>query len=429
MSSGLAGSNSNPDRKGLTLAETMITLGIMAMLLSLGILSFRAPTSNAGSQGVAQTIAGQLMQARRRAISQHSTVALVIPSAGGISAYSQSILVLSGDAGPKTTQVINLAKEFPGAYAAVGVWDSPTPPTVDAPVQQNSPRSRFDISGWLSAAGSGYQPKDYVVAFTSDGKVMTNDLPWMDNQLHIVACSGVDFSSAASVPGTRRSGAHKVNLFQFNSVYQPNTVTITQEGAIWVTPGLVQANPGVVKNAPVNSAIPAAAGPTLGGAPNAPPVVVGIESFPKSVTPGTSTVLLPATGFVTLEIRVTDPTPGDQLCCRFESDPVGGGQAGTFSQGSGFVRMNWDPRDTGPGYPSGCWKATWVWTPPGRPGAYSTKDFEITGEVIDSHGAIVPFGTSTSPIVLRVLSQGDVIFSAQYQGRRQLFRIDRKSVV
>jgi type II secretory pathway pseudopilin PulG len=413
-------------RRGVSLIETIFAMALVGLVLSLGILQFRAPVTGAGSKSVAQVLAAQLISARKRAMSQHTNVAVVVPAALGTRPYAQSIFLMDGDAAPHVRQVINLARDFPRSYVAVGTWDRAQAATVDAPVQRSAFGSEFNLTAWLNGATAGYQAKDYVIAFTPDGKVNTNDLPWVGGQLQLVACSGLDFRAAGGVPGTPDTGAHTAEKFELFNVYQPHTVVVSQEGSVSVVAGLIGANPPALSNTPVLASIPPAAAPVLNGPANEAPEMIGVEAFPQAeaLVPGGYSAVIPATGFVTLVVRVKDEDAGDRLCCKFKAtDASGGADAGTFSQGTGFVRMNWDPKDQG-----GCWKATWVWTPPGRPtdtrfAPPDGSEFRIEGEVVDAHGASTTFGGGANVISLQVVNRANVVFSADYQGRRQLFRM------
>lgn len=413
--------------KGFSLVETLFALGLVVLIFALGILNLRNPTSGAGSKGVAQLLAAQLTDARQRALSQHTTVAVVVPSASGSRPYADGLYAMAGDSAPRIYRAINLAREFPRAYVAVASWAGPaTPATVDSPIRQSSPSSRFDLATWLSGA-DGYQARDFVICFTPDGKVHTNDLPWTNGQLRLVTCSGLEFQST-TFGGTPVTGSNTAGQFELTRVYQAHTVTVTQEGSVWTSPGLVEATPTVMALTPVSSAVPPASAPNLTASANHNPTVLRVEAFPvaDSAVPGGYNSIIPPNGFVTLVVRVLDEDAGDPLCCKFSASAVGGGASGTFSQGSDFVRMNWDPQDTGAGYPNGCWKATWVWTPPDDPqdpryDPPTGSVFEITGEVIDSHGGSVTFGGGAGVISLQVVNRGKVVFSARYQGRQQLF--------
>lgn len=421
---------SRTQERGVSLIETVFAMALVGLVLSMGILQFRTPTTAAGSKSLAQVVAAQLISARKRAISQHTTVAVVIPAAGGTRPHAQSLFLMDGDSAPKVRQVINLERDFPRSYIAVGTWDRAQAATLDAPVQRSAFGSGFQMLEWLKGAEAGYVAKDYVIAFTPDGKVNSNDLPWAGGQLQLVASSGLDFRSAATPTGTARAGAHSATTYELFSVYQPHTISISQEGTVTVIPGLAGANPPALSTTPVLSAVPPAAAPVLNGPPNKSPVLLGVEAFPQAETliPGGYSAVIPASGFVTLVVRVADENAGDRVCCRFSATDVGGGDGGNFSQGSGFVRMNWDPNDRNPAYPTGCWKATWVWTPPGRPNDNrylppNGSEFRIEGEVIDAHGGSVTFGGGANVISLQVVNRANVVFSALYQNRRQLFRM------
>lgn len=413
-------------RRGVSLIETIFAMALVGLVLSLGILQFRAPVSGAGSKSVAQVLAAQLISARKRAMSQHTNVAVVVPSALGSRPYAQSMFLMDGDSAPQVRQVINLARDFPRSYLAVGTWDRAQPGTMDAPVQRSAYGSEFNMTAWLDGAAAGYQAKDYVIAFTPDGKVNTNDLPWVGGQLQLVACSGLDFRAGGTLPGTPDAGPHTAANFELFNVYQPHTVVVTQEGSVSVIAGLIGANAPALSNTPVLATVPPAAAPVLSGPPNQAPEMIAVEAFPQAETliPGGYSAVIPATGFVTLVVRVKDEDAGDRLCCKFSAtDASGGADGGTFSQGNGFVRMNWDPKDQG-----GCWKATWVWTPPGRPtdtrfAPPDGSEFRIQGEVVDAHGASTTFGGGANVISLQVVNRANVVFSADYQGRRQLFRM------
>ena len=424
---------------GVTLAETLITLSILVIVMSLGILQFRAPIDSAGAQGMAQAFAAQLTAARKRAMSQHTTVAVCLPSAAGTRPHSQAFYVLEGNEAPTVTQVFNLGSDFPNSYLVSGVWGTAANVTLNPPQGYSSDTGpNMNLANWLGAPNTNYGYRDYTIAFTYDGKVQTNDLPWVGGQLQILACSGCTWGSALSIPGTPKAGGNSAVNFALSDLYEANTICISETGNIWITPGAVQANAGVISATPQTPGPPAAP-PVVGGTPNTAPTILSVTTVPVQ-SAGNYTAVIPASGYVTFVIRALDSDPNEHLSCSLSAistNTANISSGGNFSQNPGAVRMYWDPTDCNTtGYPNGCWKAVWVWAPPGSPTDpnYSPPgfDFKITGSVTDDHGVSASFGGTSvvtngppaSALGVHVVNEGHLVFSAAYAGTTQLFRMD-----
>lgn len=405
---------SQPQR-GVTMVEILVVLSIFAVMIGGVVLNLRQPQASATSAALAQVVAQELRAARRLAQNQGTPVAVVFPSAAATRGHSQSLYILEGWPHPKVSRVHNYKGDFPMGYLFVGQWA-----TSETVALAPADRPAVNLARWLTPPN-----RDYVVAFAPDGSVVTNDLPWFNGELRIVACAGLSAGPAVVPAGSAVAFGSTPGYFALTQVFQPQTVCVSREGTVSVQPGLRGASGVNIGSGTAVPNIPPAAPPSMTGGANQAPTILSVKAYPE-VCPGLPpgyTNGITSDGFLTLVVRALDPNNGDQLSTTFQ---CAGGQ---FSEVPGGSRMRFDPNDTDPVlYPAGCWKSVWIWSPPRDPVnnyAPPGTGFDITCTVTDDHGLSTSnFSDGTlARVQLLVCDLGHIFFSGLYKGQQRLFSL------
>lgn len=351
-------------RLGFTLLEVLLTMALMGLLLVLGIVAMRSPTSAASSRGLANILAEELRAARCRALKLRQPVAVVLGSSSGSQFCSQEFYTLEGETRPHVARVRFLGREFAGTYLWAGQWPGPGFSSVRG--GSGMWADRFNFGAWLSSVpwgSSGTHARDFIFCFTPSGGVFGQNVSLFDNAYHIVATAGL-----------RSAGNSLV------AVSRPYTITLTTAGAVDVHEGLTQGS-GVSDSStsPGDATISSTISSLL--APNQAPSIDAVDWSPKGLgLPAGVEATVAQDGYLTLIVKASDPN-GDPLRCTWTQT----GASGTLSSVAGD-RMEWDGSN---------WVSTWEWRPPAT--AWSTVNLTCT--VSDPAGATATGQLGASGVV------------------------------
>lgn len=382
-------------RRGLSLLELMLTIGLALILLGVAVVPRGG--KGASSQGLAQMLAEELRASRIRAMTTGKPVAVVLPTDNGNVSHSQSFYVMEGFSAPSVSRVVNFAGEFPRSSLFIGTWDL-------SPVQLRNPfllntaapplagllADGFDPAQWLPA-----NFRDFALIFTPSGGVTSNGLTNFDGDYHVLVSQGVTYSA-----GTPPAGAplpqYPIAYRRPGSVGLPWTVNISRTGSVTVSAGVTGAASVQTTAHPLDSG-PRPAPPRLSAGANQAPILVEVESRPQAV-PGTlpagAAASLGNDGHLTLRVRAKDPD-GDTLWLKWACS------AGKLSGGIQETRME-------PGElinKERIWEGQWEWVPPA--GNWSAAD--LTFQVSDRRGGLVTGNLGSSPRVAQ-LAPGKLAF-------------------
>lgn len=262
----------------------LVTGGILVALVGFAAFNPSPPKSKAGTEGLAQRVAAELVRARQRALATHSVVAVGFASAGGSRPHSQALYVLEGE-NPRLVRVLDLSREFPGVYLSVGHYPSLSAwqPGGVLPGQSTN---QFDLAAWPDPT-----PQDKKLFFTAAGTTLSR-LPRLDGNYQLVVSQGVSYSPF---------NLFGESLFSLTQVHKPATVQVSPLGHIATEYALPEVGPGVVSVAPVPLAAPPAPGPApppVGPpVPDLAPVVTGYyvhpSPNPNTLPPGVDCTLSP----------------------------------------------------------------------------------------------------------------------------------------
>lgn len=367
--------------KGMTLAETMLVVGIASVVLVMGVFQTQHSRARTGSRAEAEVVAEKIRSLRQLAVSSQTPVALVMPTSGGTQPFSQSFYVLTGATAPKETEILNLAGDFPETYAVQSFW-ALDPTALTDPSHTNSvanPALGLQGADFDSAAWGLPQPSDYALIFLPSGAVTSNGLPQFDQNFHLVFCHSFLASAAAAPPGPATS----LNYFEMTGAADPYTLTITPTGQVQVFNGILAAAASVTAQGSQPSSLPQPPPRTLGT--NHQPVILGSDvvvkpTYDPALLTGSATWGCQLGGHIVISFKANDED-GDALFCRWL--PTTGGTysatAGQFSTSA----VEWQPMR----FREGSWQAECCWRPPDT--ATGGQIFDLDCEVSDRRGPSV----------------------------------------
>jgi prepilin-type N-terminal cleavage/methylation domain-containing protein len=409
--------------KGFSLIELLFAVAIVTLLSGLGILSMRKSTHQAGSRGLASTVVAALTEARLRAISTRSPVAICFPSNAGGTPLSNCLYRLEGATAPALANAQSFSGDFPGIYVFNGIWptDASTFRNVGStpvanPVPPGSPWTAYqDPTLWLPTASS----KDYCYMFRPDGTVVSNGMVAFDGAYHILVTAGVGSWSGPS------SSGGSMPLYAPTLLGQTFSVSLAINGNVQVDNGVVGSSSGSIafSDAPSDSAPSLANTPLVAAASSANPSNVQLTMLSKEaplggINPPDITVGLG--GYITLDVTANDSNKsGQRLYAEWTVVPDAS-NAGTgvsnysvplpppTPSGPGGGAMDWDPTANSG---AGGWHCIWGWRPPGNgiPG----DRYTLTLVVQDSLGITKSAGISK---VVSITPPGKILFTLQTPG-------------
>lgn len=403
-------------RRALTLLELVMTMALAGVLLAVTMVSFRAPTSRAGSRGLADQLAGAFRAARSQAMAEQSPVALILPMQAG-KVCTQSLALLRGQDNPALSRVHNFAREFPTSVMFVGTYPSSTAWSKD-PMQTG--RSTFwqippgtatsnPIQNWLGTRN------DFTFVFSPDGGVHGNDLPHLGQDYCVVVSQGVEANSG-SVPGTGLPVNVPPPYFALSKASQPYTVLLSSLGSVRVLPGLADSSGAVALSQtplPVNNASLA---PLMASEPLVNPSIAQITFNPTGAAGaglGVAATLDP-TRQVQVNVQASITTSDDLfcniVCTGWRPSTSTSVPSGSFST-PGAKRMRYIPPFGWP-FTTGAWITSWQWNPP--PQALAGDQFSFEATVTTRRGGLVnSAGLAAASKRLEMFSQGKIYFGAE----------------
>ena len=415
-------------RRALTLLELVMTMALAGVLLAVTMVSFRAPTSRAGSRGLADQLAGAFRTARSQAIAEQSPVALVLPIQAG-KVCSQSLAVLRGQENPALNRVHDFAREFPSSVMFVGTYPSTTAWS-KAPLQTG--HSTFwqvptgtattnPIQNWLGTRN------DFTFVFSPDGAVHGNDLPHLGQDYCVVVSQGVEATSG-SVPGTGLPVNVPPPYYGLTKASQPYTVLVSSLGSVRVLPGLADSSGGVAMSQtplPVNNASVA---PLMASEPLTNPTIANVTFNPTGAAGGPLGVAatLDPTRQVQVTVTASITTSDDLFCnivCNGSRPSTGNAVPGGSFSTPGAKRMRYLP-PFGALWPVGTWITSWQWNPP--PQALPGDQFNFEATVTTRRGGVATSAGLAAPSKkLEIFSQGKIFFGAEdpYTHKYQILSI------
>lgn len=408
------------NRRGFSLFELMVVLGLGALLCFMAGLKLHGAAGRAGAHALAQLVAEDLRAARQEAIARRRPVALCFPSNSGALGHATACYVLEGEAAPRVTRVRSYAREFPQAQIFLGTWPTTTAASRNLPLP-GSKWTAFKPDKWLP----GPMKQDYCFIFMPDGSVRTNDLPAFDGAYHLAVTAGAQYAAGGD-PGGAVTMSPAPNYFRLAKAGDSFTLTLSGSGAVSMSNGLVGQDGSVSTEGTLLSAAGAPPPELPPAASSAPELLGEPRIYPPQnphLLPPDMEAVVTKDQFLSLEVIARSPT-GDQLFCKWEvqADP-GNSQPGegTYSMQNfgGGGRMEWDANyDAGPGQPKGAWRAMWQWHPP--PTAVPLDKYQLSCQVKNYDGGTVDAEVQH----VEVIPPGRILFESNRTGTKTLFSMN-----
>ncbi|MEW6278439.1 MAG: GspH/FimT family pseudopilin [Candidatus Eremiobacterota bacterium] len=213
-------------KRGFSLVEVLLVLGLLALVAGLSLLQARGARSAMDTRGAALRLAAELRAARQRAITLGERVTFEFPTGGGTRPHFQSFLVREGTAWRR----VDLSRDYPEVFLVIARWPLQNrqlthPETYDQPWSGGNPAVREGLE------------KEHYLVFNPDGTIGTNKLALFDQSLHIVAATGLRFRRTGPPPG-RPPLEDPPGYFRLDAVSQPVTLSVGSAGQVKVESGL-----------------------------------------------------------------------------------------------------------------------------------------------------------------------------------------------
>lgn len=199
-------------KRGLTLVEIFVTLGLVALLalLSLSALNGRADEGKSGA--LARLLVEEFEATRQLAMRSGQPVALGIPTQSGTRLAACSVYRLQG----WNTPYVNWSKTYHSEYSevafAAATWDGAPSPGGPPAVPVTAKYFNFgaaELLAWIPDA----MEDDYIFCYLPDGSLVTNGLPTSADQYTVTVAEAPSFSGSAPASTKLTAGASPFTLY------------------------------------------------------------------------------------------------------------------------------------------------------------------------------------------------------------------------
>lgn len=344
--------------RGLSLAETLVVVALVAILLGITAVSLKSTVSHEGPREMAHSLVADLRFARSEANRSGKLVAYCLPSEGRTNRFSRNAILRRGSQRGHVQKVIPYDQAFNGSIF-VGEWPGSALSAERVPV------------GWETATTD-----EYCIFFRPDGTAFSNSIPALDGNFPLVV--GSKFTpSGGTLAG----------------VVDPHTVWVSGSGNVSLEENKTPT--GVLL--PPTGTEPTVATLNLSREPSElSPKIESVKFLPEGI-PGQDTVGLGQNyvnihpdqkeaaskhleyGIATMKVVASDPDGGPLYFDLSAIATDGDGGNFTVSNETGAMDYIYDPRTD-----QGHWQALISWRPP--PGAPEDAVYELQFTVRDEEG-------------------------------------------
>ncbi len=390
--------------RGFSLIELMVAVVLTTLLLGMGFSGLNKARTSGSSRGLATAVAAEFRLAREKAIAKGSPVAVILPQGVG-----RSLSFLEGDTLPVVTRTVNYAGDYPHGSIAVATYPGPAfDDNLEVPGSK-SLEWQGRLAEWLPTRFA----RDRVFMFTPNGTVVTNDLPAADGTYRVVVATGMEVSD-----------------LQLRSAGEPQTVAVSQTGAVETFGRLLGSSGGVNTSGGPSNAVPAPFLPVVDYTPKKPDIVVSRITPPAEMVDGQMVHVLDKGEYLTLEIFAKSGD-GRALYAGWKDNPLTKSGSpniddfkGAFSVPNGELeRMEFYPEfnvaDDGQAadVQKDVWRSVWTWTPPAA--AEAGDQYELAVDVTDAKRVEKAKLPDLKPVVIS--PPGEIVFESDRTGRWQLY--------
>ncbi len=405
-------------RRGFSLIELMMVIVLGTIALALGFSGLNKARTSGSSRGLATAVASELRLAREKAIVKGSPVAVVLPRGVG-----QSLFFLEGDTDPVVTRSVNYSGDYSRGTMAVVSYPGPSFTKNAQMLGAKSDLWRDRLNDWLPEA---YR-SDFVLMFTPNGSVVSNDLPAADGSYRLVVATGMTVSATGAPGGSDYVSGNEDIYFQLQAAVEPFTLAISQSGGV-ESHGGVLGQSGSISTSLGGAANAAAPPPVqLTYTPQVPTIFHSKVTPPAEEVDGQMVHILDKGEYLTLEV-FAHSNDGKPLYTAWQDQPVTkSGDAsfrGRFSVPNGAPeRMEFYPEFDVNGNGTieleerNVWRSTWTWTPPSK--AEPGDRYRLDVDVKDATLSLLAERPEFKPV--DVTPPGEIIFERHFEGKWHLF--------
>lgn len=390
--------------RGFSLIELMVAMVLTVLLLGMGFTGLNKARTSGSSRGLATAVAAEFRLAREKAIAKGSPVAVVLPEGVG-----RSLSFLEGDTLPAVTRTVNYSGDYPNGAIAVATYPGPAfDDRLEIPGSK-SDEWKSRLPQWLPADFR----RDRVFMFTPNGTVVTNDLPAADGTYRVVVATGMSVSGLA-----------------LEAAGEPQTVAISQTGAVETFGRLLDSSGGVNTSGAPSALVSAPPAPAVDYTTRKPDILVSRITPPAEMVDGELVHVLDKGEYLTLEIFARSGD-GRALYSGWKDSPISKlGEPdiepfkGAFSVPNGELeRMEFYPQYNVAGddepemLEKDVWRSVWTWTPPAA--AEAGDQYELAVDVTDAKRVEKAKLPELPPVVIS--PPGEIVFESDRTGRWQLY--------
>jgi prepilin-type N-terminal cleavage/methylation domain-containing protein len=401
------------ERRGFSLIELMIGLAIAGIILAMGMTGLGKAKTAGNSRGLATAVSSEFKFAREKAIATGSPVAVVIPAR-----VSRSLFWLEGTTEPTISRAVNYEGDYPRGAITVATYNGPT-------FQKNATMPGFKAEVWgqrLATWLPNRYHNDFVIVFTPNGSVITNDLPSAEGSYRVIVGTGAKVSGGSDPGGSVDYVSGNSPYFDLQASGEPYTVAISLGGAVESDKGLLGYTGSSVntQGAP-DPSVPNPPHPEYDWVAKKPKILFGEVTPPAEDVDGRLAHVIDKGEYLTLEV-FAQSGDGKPIFADWDDIPetqTGPQFMGAFSVPDGDPeRMEFYPEFTVDGkVEKNVWRSVWTWTPPKAAEAGDRYTLEV--KVKDAKAQHPVEITDIPPVI--VAPPGEVVFERRVSGRWHLF--------
>ena len=384
----------------------MVAVALAGIVLGMGMTGLGKAKNAGSSRGLATAVASEFKHAREKAVATGSPVAVIIPAPVG-----RSLFWLEGTTEPTVSRVVNFEGDYPRGALTVGTYAGPN-------FIKNATMPGFKADVWGARMDSwlpNEYKNDFVIMFTPNGSVTTNELPSADGSYRVIVGMGAKVSGGA--PGN-------VSVSASGEAY---TVAISLGGAVESDKGFLGGSGGNDTNGAPDPSVAEPPNPD-GDWTSKVPIILGNRVTPPAEdVDGQQMHVLDKGEYLTLEV-FAQSGDGKPIFADWNDNPTtksGPQYFGRFSVPNGdpermefYPEFDWNENGSIDGNAErDIWRSVWTWTPP--PAAEPGDTYSLQVDVKDAKFEKEVSIADIPPVT--VAPPGEIVFERQIAGRWHLF--------
>lgn len=384
----------------------MVAVALAGIVLGMGMTGLGKAKNAGSSRGLATAVASEFKHAREKAVATGSPVAVIIPAPVG-----RSLFWLEGTTEPTVSRVVNFEGDYPRGALTVGTYAGPN-------FIKNATMPGFKADVWGARMDSWLPDEyknDFVIMFTPNGSVTTNELPSADGSYRVIVGMGAKVSGGA--PGN-------VSVSASGEAY---TVAISLGGAVESDKGFLGGSGGNNTNGAPDPSVADPPHPAGDWTAKVPTILGSRVTPPAEDVGGQQMHVLDKGEYLTLEV-FAQSGDGKPIFADWNDNPTtksGPQYFGRFSVPNGdpermefYPEFDWNENGSIDGdVERDIWRSVWTWTPP--PAAEAGDLYTLQVDVKDAKFEKEVSIADIPPVA--VAPPGEIVFERQVGARTHLF--------